>query len=486
MVDLWMALEAIAKQFPHRVALQVKTSSITYHELREKVRLVGMNIQRAGVSSDDLVALLFQNTLSCVIGFLALAMLHIRVVLFGDEATLEDIGSILEEMGATVLLGCYPALERFYHPSFPQAIRLLDIETLLANQYSESMETEESLPTQQQAFVYHYTSGSTGRPKVVIHSQQNLMNGSEIYRTTYHVTAQDTLLVAVPLYHSFGLVAGLVTSLLAGARLLLIERFVPTQVLSVLEQEHVAILIGVPLVYDLLLRCDPHSQHELPSLRIALSSGSPLPLTVSERFTYRFKRQVYEVYGSTETGVIAAQWPTDTIWPIQSVGRALAGVHIRIVDESGNDVSPGMIGQLLVQTPGMFLGYFHDDQEHTPAFLDGWYQTGDLARQSSDGNIFLVGRDHTFIDIGEQKINPMDIEKVLLSHPQVHEALVYADEGLCAAVVVEGEVSIESLLAFCRSHLASLQIPAIITFVSELPRGELSKLRRIVSGIRSL
>jgi long-chain acyl-CoA synthetase len=486
MANLWMAIEAAARHSPVRVALQVNTSSITYQELREKVLLAGTNIRQAGVLPGQPVGLLFQNTSSCIIVFLALAMLRNPVVLFSDESTIADIGDLLEKMGGTALFGGRSALEQFHRSSFRRTISLIDVDVLLTTQSHESAGIEAHSLSDDQIFVYHYTSGSTGRPKAVMHSQQNLINGGEIYRSTYHIAMRDTLLVTVPLYHSFGLVAGLVTSLLVGARLILIERFVPNQVLAILEREHVTVLIGVPLVYDLLARCDSRSNHELTSLRIPLSSGSPLLLPVSERFMSRCGRQIYEVYGSTETGVIAAQWPIDTGWPVQSVGRSLPGVHVRIIDDSGNDVSPGSVGQLIVQTPSMFLGYFGEDLEHSQVFHEGWYRTGDLARQNSDGDLFLIGRDHTFIEIGEQKINPLEIERVLLSHPQVREALVYADEGLCAAVVGEGEISTESLLALCRSYLTPPKVPDTITLVSELPKGELNKLRRIVSGIRSL
>jgi len=485
MSNIWMALDVMAKKYPQRIALQAGTSTLTYYDLREKVRLTAGNMRDLGLSSESFVALLFQNTPSCVMGFLALAMLHVRVVLLSSETILEDVHGIMEEAGASALLGCQPTLERFCEVPFLHPTNLLDIDHLLALRPATLVDGEDISVPGDQAFVYYYTSGSTGYPKAVMHSQQNLISSGEIYQLTYRITVQDTLLVAVPLSHSFGLVAGLVTSLLAGARLLLIERFLPAQVMDILEHECVSFLVGTPLVYDLLTRYNLQRRYKLPALRVSLSSGSPLPLAVAERFTRRFEQPIYEVYGSTETGVIAAQWPIETTWPVHSVGRALTGTRIRLVDDAGNDVPQGAVGQLIVQTPGMFLGYFNDSQENITTFLNGWYHTGDLTWQNSHGDLFLVGRAPISIDIDERKINPLEIEAVLLSHPQVHEVLVYAEEGLCAALVVEGEVSVENLRAFCHQRLALFQIPDNIILVPELPRGELGKLRRAASGIRS-
>lgn len=481
MLDLSTALDATVRCLPHKIAIQTETSSVTYRDLGERIQLAVDHLLHLGISSGRLVALLFQNTPSCVITFLALAKLQTRVLVIGAETTPETVQALVSEERDLPVLGDRRSTASFGRPSVPLVAESFDVEVLLG----PCLPLEEVMGGgRDQPFVYHYTSGSTGAPKTVIHSQYNLVKGGEIYRTTYQITADDTILVAVPLSHSFGLVAGLVTALLAGGSLLLIERFVPSQVMRMLQEEGVSVLIGTPLVYELLLGLNLPSSPELPAFRVALSSGSPVPGALAERFSRHFGISIFEVYGSTETGVIAAQWPRETDWPAQSVGQPLGGIQVRIVDEAARDVPQGATGQLIVRTPTMFLGYFNHREERPADLLDGWYQTGDLAWRNGDGDLYLVGRAPLLITLGEHTVNPLEVEIVLLSHPQVREVLVYANETLCAAVIAEGTIAPEQLLMFCRERLPSFKLPERIILVSELPRGELGKLRRIVSGLR--
>ena len=492
MPDLWMELEATMRRFPHHTVLQAGSTSLTYHELYEQVQQMAERLRVAGISAGKLVALFFHHRPYCVITFLALTKLQARVILLNSETPPEDLRRLFHEIGEFPLLACPYSQEQLEQIAPMSPLSLVNLDALLFLPSREPLSRDEILSTSssqaEQGFVAHYSSGSLGRPRLVMHSQQNLAHGGKLYQAAYHVTAQDTFLIAVPLSHSFGLVAGLVTALLTGARVLLIEQFVPFQVLALLKQEQVSCLIGTPLIYELLLSLNEQGIGENHALRVVLSSGSPVPLTVNDRFARCFGLPIFEVYGSTEMGVITAQWPRAVAWPRQSVGQPLPGVRIRLVDEAGHEMPRGATGQLLVQTPTMFLGYFPADDDRPSVFCDGWYQTGDLARQNSAGDLFLVGRHALLIPVYQQQVNPLVVETVLLSHPRVHEALVYADEVLCAAVVADGgeEALVDQLFALCRERLASFQVPARITLVSELPRGELGKLRRILSGIRAV
>jgi len=426
--------------------------------------------------------MVFLNTPPCVTTFLALTLIGAHVVLL-DSDTAANLQTLVGAIGAVPLLCPSELIERFANT--PASARMLvDIDMLLEAEPSciAGAPISSSIPDYQ-TYVYHCTSGTTDCPKVVVQSQHNLINGAQLYCGTYGITLDDALLVAVPFSHSFGLVAGLAAALLGGARLLLLDRFVPVQVLSMLEREGVTIVIGTPWVYELLLSVRSPLPTELPTLRVALSSGAPVPQALGEHFARCFGTMIYEVYGSTETGIIAAQWPRPGGWPTRSVGKPLDGVRVRIIGESGSDVPTGSTGQLMVQTPAMFLGYLAGPQAGGAS--QEWYETGDLAWQNAEGDLFLVGRSPLLIRYHGHTINPIEVETVLLSHPQVQEALVYANEVLCAAVVAEDEVTADVLLALCRAHLISSKVPESIIFVSELPKGELGKLRRVASGIRS-
>ncbi|CAG0955970.1 partial fatty-acyl-CoA synthase, partial [Anaerolineae bacterium] len=341
------------------------------------------------------------------------------------------------------------------------------------------------LDSSKKTFVYHYTSGSTGRPKAALHSQTNLINGGIIYKQTYRINSEDSILAAVPLLHSFGMVAGLITALMSGARLVLIERFIPQRLVKTLAEEKITILLAVPFMYDLMARCNLLKVPDLSALRVSLSSGGQLLPDVAKKFRERYHKPVYQVYGCTEMGVIAMQWPNASEWPEHSVGCPGMGISVRIVDENGRDVLAKEVGNLLVKTPAMFAGYFGHPDATAQAFQDGWYVTGDMAWQDDQGRLYLAGRKDTFINVGGKKVNPLEVEQVLLSHSGVKEAVVFGSdagsggEQVYATVVPVGQVSETELIAFCRAHLAFYKVPSHIEFVKELGKTGMGKIPRV-------
>ena len=315
--------------------------------------------------------------------------------------------------------------------------------------------------------VLQATSGSTGEPRLARQTLGNLLRGADLYRGAYSVTDDDSIILTVPAAHSFGMVAGLCTAVVTGATLLTFARFSPRGIRSAME-DGAAVLLGTPLVYDLLNRA---AAPVAAAVRVALSSGGPLDPDVAELAGQRLGTAVLQAYGSTETGLIACQTPSERPWPAGCVGTVAPGVAVDI----GED------GELAVRTGTMFLGY-HDG---TPAALDehGRYHTGDVAELDPDGRLHLLRRKDTFINVGGRKVNPVRVLRLLTDYPPLVDAAVYGvptmgGEEVHAAVVFADGGDVPSLLAHCRARLAGYEVPHQVHVLEVLPRNGMGKIDR--------
>ena len=477
-------LERSAHLYPNHIALQFGSEKMTYGQIRTDTQKMVYQMKDAGITADDIVVLLFQNTPACITGFLALAWLNIGFIPMEADTSITNVRSIFDEIPFTFVLGQGKKFVQLKQASNQTAqFAFVDIDALLAKPSTHIKVPDFEVPGASNAFVYHYTSGSTGNPKAALHSQENLVKGGLVYKETYQVSDQDNILITIPLLHSFGMVAGLITALASGAKLILCERFIPNFVLKTLTDERISILIAVPFVYELLTRCHMPSPPDLSSLRVCLSSGSALPLETTQQFQKKYQKAICQVYGSTETGVMCAQQSNMSDMARMSVGHPLHGVETRIIDQ-GQEVPTNQVGHLLVRTPSLFSGYFNQPEATAKVLKNGWYLTGDLVRQDEQGYIYIIGRKDTFINVGGKKVNPLEVEETLLADPAVREAVVFghnagsAGEAVHAAVVSNGNLKISKLLAFCRNQLAAYKVPVHIKICDHLPKTSLGKTRR--------
>jgi len=219
-------------------------------------------------------------------------------------------------------------------------------------------------------------------------------------------------------------------------------------------------------------------------------SGAPLsrtalPRASFEAFGERFGVLVRQLYGSTETGMIAANMSDDPVATFESVGSAVEGVKIEIVDDDGAALPTGEVGEVSVASPAASSGYADADEASMLAFRDGRYFTGDLGRLDEGGQLYLEGRKKLLIEIGGYKVDPVEVQDVIAAHPAVAEAIVVgvggesADEELVKAVVVPKEDCEEAeLIAFCRERLANYKVPRTVEFRDEIPTSPLGKVLR--------
>ena len=415
------------------------------------------------------VVLLVDGSAAALAVLLGLTAAGQEVLLLEEQSSfLADPASPVCHVGATVVIGPDRAAgvpERFGFRSYQQLCR-------------PGAGPPPEPPAQ--GGVLQLTSGSTGEPKLARQPLRHLVHGGHTYRQLFRIGRSDRVLVPVPLVHSFGLVGGWFAALAAGAELWTLGRFHPGRVRAGLAGG-ATVLLGTPLLYRLLapaLTGTPRPGR----LRVALSSGGPLDPALAAEVGRRLGVPARQIYGSTETGLIAYQPESSARWPDGMVGVAAPGVRLRTEPVPW---LPDGTGQLLVQTPTMFTGYAGTVDRTGEWYQTEWYQTGDLARIDRHGRIELLGRKDSFVNVGGRKVNPLRIERIIAEHPGVREVAVYGvtdpgqEQRLHAAVVLVAGTGIGDVVGFCRDRrLQPYEVPHRLHRVPRLPRTPMGKVDR--------
>jgi malonyl-CoA/methylmalonyl-CoA synthetase len=317
-----------------------------------------------------------------------------------------------------------------------------------------------------------FTSGTTGRPKGAVLSHGNLVAGARSVHEAWGITDADRLVLALPLFHVHGMCAGLMTTLAAGASVVLVAPFDPAAVTA--EASGASLFYGVPTMYHRILE---HTDgRSLGALRLCVSGSAPLAPALWHRLRDEAGVEVLERYGMTET-LLTLSNPLDGERRPGTVGRPLPGVSVQL--DAGGD------GELLVAGPTVFPGYWERPAANADAFAGGWFRTGDLATVSGDGYHTIRGRRGDLIISGGHNVYPAEVEDVLLSHPAVTEVAVVgtpSDEWgeVVTAFVVPAETPFaeDAVLEFAAERLSAYKRPRLFRVVDALPRTALGKVQR--------
>jgi acyl-CoA synthetase (AMP-forming)/AMP-acid ligase II len=315
------------------------------------------------------------------------------------------------------------------------------------------------------------SSGTTGLPKIVYRGAASIDAVSKHMADAIDFRSSDTVLATVPLCHSYGLEHGLLAPMWAGSSVLLVQGLDLHLIMQLLAEANVTLLPGVPPMYEMMTTVG--DARPMPSLRKAYSAGGPLPRSVFDRFCERFGHRIGQLYGATEIGSVTFSDPTRDDFDPASVGRPMEGVEIDIADE-----------EVHIMAPSMFSGYI---DERIDLSDGGFFATGDLGRITERGDLVITGRSKLLIDVGGLKVNPLEVEEVLLQHPGVAECAVVAVRlsdtvSRVKAVIVATDPldppNSDALRGFVRERLAGYKVPRVIEFRESLPRTATGKVLR--------
>jgi malonyl-CoA/methylmalonyl-CoA synthetase len=458
---------------------------LTLRQFHDGARRIARRFAEMGVREGERVAMYCENRL----GF---ALAYVASLRLGAVAV--PINPLYRSIEVSHVLGdCAPALvvysrdgARWLNESTgvkPPAVDADEIEEWASDARIAPLHCKRPLP--EDVALVIYTSGTTGRAKGAMLSHRNLAAIAAQLIAAWRWHPDDTLLLTLPLFHVHGLVAGLSTSLCAGSRVVLHERFDAASVVERLARGDVSMFFGVPTMYVRLLEC---AQAKIGHLRLFVCGSAALPERVHREFARRFGVAVLERYGATEFGfALGNRYGGPRV--AGSVGVPLPGVRVRIAAEGATRaLPPGEIGELLVAGPNVFCGYWQQPEATAAVFAmdcEGtrWYRSGDLAQYDAESDTYrIVGRIKDVIISGGFNVYPAEVEAAIETFPSVRACAVVgmADsvrgERPVAFVEADASLDVEALRDELRVRLASFKIPVKMHVVGKLPRNAMGKV----------
>lgn len=331
-----------------------------------------------------------------------------------------------------------------------------------------------------------YTSGTTGRSKGAMITHRNLASNAETLRSYWEFEASDILLHALPIFHVHGLFTALNTALLAGARIIWLDRFDVETVMRVMPEA--TVMMGVPTFYTRLLGHPAFGREHCRHMRLVISGSAPLLAETHQAFEARTGLKILERYGMTEAQMITSNPTRGGERVAGTVGYALPGISVRTASQDGTVLPPGEVGVLEVKGPNVFKGYWQNPEKTQAEFRpDGYFITGDLATIAADGRVTIVGRAKDLIISGGFNVYPKEIEDELNSLPGVVESAVIGvphpdfGEGVVAVLTADPGSSPpreEEIMGRLAERLAKFKLPKRIFVVDELPRNAMGKVQK--------
>jgi long-chain acyl-CoA synthetase len=474
-------------------ALIFRGRTTTYGELRDQVGRFRGGLASVGVGDGDRVALMLGNAPQFVVAYLATLGLGAIAVPLNPTSPGPELETELGVVDPKVVVIDKASSLNWSHvdpallPSVEAVVStegsgdgVVGFDELLGA--AEPPAIVEVDPSHLAALMF--TSGTAGAPRAAMLTHGNLLANIEQGRSADgHINAADVIYGVLPLFHIFGLNVVLGLGLRVGATLVLVQRFDPSTAIQSIQDRGVTVIPGAPALWATFAHFEDLDPDTFTNVRLALSGASRLSMSVAETMRDRFGVEIREGYGLTEASPIVT---TSTGSPVRfgSVGRALAGVEVRLVNADG-DALVGDVGEIWVRGPNVFAGYYQDP-EATAAVLteDGWLRTGDMATTDDDGYLYLVDRSKDLIIVSGFNVYPAEVEEMLMLHPAVVEAAVvgvahpHTGEAVKAYVVTSAEVDEDTLIEHSLDHLARYKCPTKVIFVDALPRNASGKVVR--------
>ncbi|KAF3432983.1 hypothetical protein FNV43_RR24085 [Rhamnella rubrinervis] len=498
-------LKSVADEYRTRRALSVSGAfDLSHSRLQELVEYATSRLVASGVTPNDVVALVFPNTVEFVIMFLAVIRARATAAPLNPAYTMDEFEFYLSDSDSKLLLtsneGNGSAQAAASKLSITQATATLshpDAQLVLSLTQSESDHPNAiSILTNEPSDVslFLHTSGTTSRPKGVPLTQLNLASSVKNIKSVYELTESDSTVIVLPLFHVHGLLAGLLSSLGAGASVTLpaAGRFSASTFWSDMRRYNATWYTAVPTIHQIILdRHLSNPESVYPKLRFIRSCSASLAPAILSRLEEAFEAPVLEAYAMTEATHLMASNPLPENGPHKagSVGRPV-GQEMTILDENGATQEADVSGEVCIRGPNVTNGYKSNPEANKTAFRFGWFHTGDIGYFDSDGYLRLVGRIKELINRGGEKISPIEVDAVLLSHPDVAQAVAfgvpddkYGEEINCAIIPREGSNLDEAeVLRFCKTNLAAFKVPKKVFLTDSLPKTATGKIqRRIVA-----
>ncbi len=478
-----------ARLYPGRVALAMGDQQITYDELDRLSNRVANVLLRAGLSRKGHVALLMSYRPEWLIAYFGIVKAGARAIVLNAILKEKDYETLLRDSDSTFLLTEH-AFVQMLAEVLPRLGRIERVFEWDADAFRSSLSgvpdamPDISLEDGEDCTIV-YTSGVLGRQKGVVHTHASLIEATRLLTPRLEQTGDDVVVGMIPFFYLLGLEVVALISLRLGSRIVLLPRFSTRGALETVARERATMLIGVPAMFNALAQMDREAiaHYDVSSLRTAVTAGAKTSPHLMAQLEAEFGLTLCEAYGTTEA--IASTFSGVRDRRLGTIGTPLQ--QHRIVGPDGRDAAPGEVGELLVRSPTLMTGYYNAPELTAQVFRDGWFHTGDLVSQDSDGYLKYVEKlSFIIVTSAGTKIPPTEVEDVLLTHPDVAEVAFVGVEGpdgnqIPTLFVVPREgahITRGGLREFCVANLAPTKQPRQIEFIEAIPKTGSGKIDR--------
>ena len=518
-------LDRVVAEFPDQYAFRYTTEDYTrtYKEFRDDVDAFARALIALNVKPGDHVAIWATNIPAWYITFWAVTKIGAVLVTINTSYKTHEINYLLKQSDThtLVMIDSYkdssyvdiinelcPELktlqpgEKLHAEKLP---RLRNIITCESKQpgcitWDEALEMGKQIPV---AEVYRraaamkptdvcnmqYTSGTTGFPKGVMLTHYNIINNGKTIGDYMDLSTHDQMMIHVPMFHCFGMVLSMTSSVTHGVTMSPLPAFSPTKSLDCLAKEKITVFNGVPTMFITMLGHKDFAKADFSHMRTGIMAGSPCPIKVMQDVVEKMNMsEICIVYGQTEASPGCTMSKTTDSLEIRvgTVGRAMFGVECRIVDpETGKDVPDNTDGEFLARGYNVMKGYYNMPEATSQAIdADGWLHTGDLARRVEGGYFRITGRIKDMIIRGGENIYPKELEEFIYTHPEVSDVQVigvpdeqYGEEVMaCIILKPDATVTEAEMETFIKANLSKQKVPRYIRFVDSFPMNAAGKI----------
>lgn len=493
-----------AERRPNQLALTYGAQQLTYAQLHARARRVAQALAVDGIRRGDRVAVLLHNCSAFVETLFACALLGAIFVPINFRLVSREMAGVLDACTPRLLLAGEsfadvlaqvvtqgPAPARRWVDDSPPATSEGPDDAFASWRDAHAGDAAWDHVDADSAFMLLHSSGTTGLPKGIVYSHTTALTSSSAKIIDMALMPDDVTVVFGPLFHAGPLMDLTLPLLLRGGRVVLgaSRQFDPQQLLQAIARHRVTVVPIYPTMLRRVLEVPVDTHQDLSSLRLIITGGESAPIPVIEGVHRRFPTvDFFNNYGSTEGGPVTTFLaPELSRSRMGSVGKESFSVEVRIVDDQGQAVGPGVVGEIVVRSPFVCLGYWNRPQESAAQPRNGWWHTGDLAYRDEDGFIWIAGRSKDMVKSGTENIYPIEVEQVIASLPGVIEVAVigvpdaqWGESVVAYLVVARGTlVTAQDVVNHCRMHLASYKKPRHVVFVDSLPRGTTNKVAKV-------
>jgi long-chain acyl-CoA synthetase len=485
-MNLFSILETAAGKWPDSTAVVDERHRLSYRDLHAKAASLACELQRAGIQAGDKVGILLPKGAAEIIACFAVAQMGAIVVGISPASKQAEIAKLRERLALDAFVS-HRDYERLIPPEldeklalerFPVSIRRIE------KRNAATQEREQLLKLNTAAI--GFSSGTTSESKAIILSHDALLTRGRMEAEVFSINARDCILYLLSI--AYGFAPPVLGAQLAGAKLLLTDMSFIQRFPKLLSEHGVSLVYASPLVYRMILNEGGDKVECFRGARHLVTTGSRLADALANEFRAKTGHEIVNRYGLNECGMVTVNLRGDGM-KRGSVGvPASAEVEMKI--ENGVSSDDGFTGELLVRGAGMFEGYASPWRARDAVTEEGWFRSGDLVRRDADGYYWIVGRIKDMINVGGLKVAPLEIEQVLLAHPDVEEAFVFGRSDPRFGEVPHAKIKLvagsradrRAILQYVNERVAFYKSPRSIEIVDQLPKTPSGKIKRPINN----